>query len=58
MLYYYVKGKMGMTRAGSFTKDRSAWTVFAQEEVEYFGATGYTPYGTAVAGRFVSTDRY
>jgi hypothetical protein len=52
--YYYIKGDRGMKSNGSFTKDRSKWMTFDQNEVERIGSA--KPYGATMQGKFVLVD--
>jgi hypothetical protein len=52
MLYYYVSGIMGMTSSGSFTRDRSKWITFTENE-----AHG-RPYGATKTGVYIPCNKY
>lgn len=48
-MYYYMRGELGMTASGSFTRDQSRWITFTADE-----ATRITrPYGATKTGAFV-----
>ena len=51
MSYYYIAGAMGMTASGSFTRDKSRWILFCQDDVARLD--GQRPYGATKAGVFV-----
>jgi hypothetical protein len=55
MLYYYISGftsTMGMTSSGSFTRDRSRWITFTENEIHI------RPYGATKTGIFISCDKF
>jgi hypothetical protein len=57
-MYVYVKGKMGMTASGSFTKDQSKWMKFTQTEVNGYRSVNAKPYGATKRGEFIHVDKY
>lgn len=56
-LYYYISGTMGMKSNGSFTRDKSQWMTFTEDDVQRCGYSG-KPYGATKLGLFISTEKY
>jgi hypothetical protein len=56
LLYYYVKGDIGMTSNGSFTKDRSRWITFTIAQVNFYGDN--KPWRATHKGKFICIDKY
>ena len=54
-MYYYISGKMGMKSNGSFTKNKSQWIVFYQNEVDKIGDK--KPYSATKKGVFVKCKK-
>jgi hypothetical protein len=54
MLYYYISGLMGMTSNGSFTKDKSRWITFTEEESKRI----IKPYAATKAGLYISCNKF
>jgi len=57
VLYYYISGQSGMKANGSFTKDKSKWITFDNEEKRRI-EDGGKPYGATKVGAFVKTDKF
>jgi len=55
-MYHYVNGDLGMMPSGSFTRDKSRWMAFDNDDPGYFAETGLKPYGATRWGVFVDTD--
>ena len=55
--YYYISGQLGLTaNGGIFTKDRSRWMAFTEEEKNRIEEKNIKPYGVRKKrGTFVST---
>lgn len=54
--YYYVSGIMGMTSSGSFSRDKSKWIIFNQNEIDTMGNN--KPYGATKRGAFILTSKF
>jgi hypothetical protein len=54
--FYYISGNMGLTSSGSFTRDKSRWINFNQEEVNNIGNN--RPYGATKTGVFVDVNKF
>lgn len=58
--YHYVYGELGMTRNGSFTKEKRDWMLFGRDEALPMLSKNILPYGATKRGVFigaVSGDR-
>lgn len=51
--YYYVYGDLGMTRNGSFTKEKRDWMMFGHDEALPMLSKNILPYGATKRGVFV-----
>ena len=51
--YYYISGNMGMTSSGLFSRDKTRWMLFTQDEKERFETSGIIPYSASRKGIFV-----
>lgn len=49
---------MGLTGSGSFTRDRSRWIIFTEDEYQRFNNTDTRPYGATKRGVFINTDKF
>jgi hypothetical protein len=54
--FYYVYGNMGMTSSGSFSRDKSRWIEFSENDVK--SLEGKKPYGATKTGLFIETSKY
>ena len=55
-MFYYIYGNMGMTSSGSFTRDRSRWIMFTQNEVQQIGNN--RPYSATKQGAFIAVEKF
>lgn len=55
--YNYVKGEMGMTPSGSFTKDNARWMTFTANEVKFQENANKSPSGSTRKGTFIPTAK-
>ena len=51
--FYYISGNMGMTSSGSFSRDKSKWIMFNQNEIG-----SIRPYGATKQGCFINIKKY
>lgn len=54
--YYYIRGKMGMTSNGSFTRDKNRWITFNKNDVMRIGNN--KPYAATKKGLFVDCNKF
>jgi hypothetical protein len=58
MKYYYIRGIMGLTSSGSFSREKSRWIIFTEDEYQRFNNADTRPYGTTKKGIFINTDKF
>jgi len=54
--YYYISGNMGMTSSGSFSRDRSRWIIFSQNDINTL--QNKKPYGSMKQGFIININKY
>ena len=54
--YYYISGNMGMTSSGSFSRDRSIWIIFSQNDINTL--QNKKPYGATKKGMFININKF
>jgi len=52
MKYYYINGNMGITSSGSFTKDKTRWITFTENEIYN------RPYNSTKQGVFININKF
>lgn len=57
--YYYIStGNIGMKSNGSFSRDKSVWLIFDQEEKERIEQKNIKPYGATKQGVFININKF
>lgn len=56
--YYYISGTSGMTSNGKFTKDKTRWIAFTEDEKQQIETNKAKPYGATKWGVFILTSKF
>jgi len=56
--YYYIYGLMGLTSSFTFTKNKSRWIIFTEQEKIKFEKNNILPYGITRRGIFINVNKF